>query len=67
MAILALTEVFIDIAPLYKIDKHDHDEKVKTMIKKDEKQIIGYELKLLKFYGQFTESIFTLIKIFVNG
>ena len=50
MVVLALAELFIDIAPLYKIDKNAHQDKLQKFIKKEEKLVVGYELSLLNFY-----------------
>ncbi|KAM3135130.1 hypothetical protein pb186bvf_012776 [Paramecium bursaria] len=63
MVILALAELFIDIAPLYKIDKNAHQDKLQKFIKKEEKLVVGYELSLLNYYEQFVNSVTTFIKV----
>jgi len=59
---MALTDLFIDIAPLYKIDRNAHQEKVGKFINKDEKFVLNYELKLVDQYYKFTTSLFTFVK-----
>ena len=55
MTIMALTDLFIDIAPLYKVDQQAHEFKVQKFIKKEEKQVLNFELSLVRFYHQFIQ------------
>jgi hypothetical protein len=52
---MALTDLFIDIAPLYKVDQQAHEFKVQKFIKKEEKQVLNFELSLVRFYHQFIQ------------
>lgn len=50
---ISLAEIFKDIVPLYKIDKNENEEKLKQLIKKDERKIVSFEFELLIFYEKF--------------
>jgi nucleolar complex protein 3 len=50
---ISLGEVFKDIVPLYQIDRKEVEEKLKQMLKKDERKVVAFELELLNFYEKF--------------
>ena len=54
---LSLGEVFRDIIPLYSIDKAEIEERLKKMIKKDERKTVTHELELLGFYEKFFQGM----------
>ncbi|CAD8176296.1 unnamed protein product [Paramecium pentaurelia] len=67
MTIMALTDLFIDIAPLYKIDQQAHEFKITKFINKEEKQVLNFELSLIKNYYQFIKAQFTFVKLISQG
>ncbi|CAD8094593.1 unnamed protein product [Paramecium sonneborni] len=67
MTIMALTDLFIDIAPLYIIDQQAHEFQITKFIKKEEKQVLNFELSLIKNYYQFIKAQFTFVKLINQG
>lgn len=50
ITIMALSDLFIDIAPLYRIDQQAHKFKLTQFINKEEKKVLNFELALVNNY-----------------
>lgn len=58
LSALALAEIFKDLLPLYKIDRQTVEEKLKTVIPKEERKTLTYEYGLLTLYEKFLQTMY---------
>ena len=58
LSALALAEIFKDILPMYKIDKQTVEDKLKTVIPKEERKTLTYEYGLLALYEKFLHTMY---------
>lgn len=60
---LALTDIFISIIPLYKIEKEVLEKKLTHSMQKDERAYVIYELQILDLYEKFLKKVDAFLKV----
>lgn len=54
---VSVAEVLRNVVPLYRIDRAEAEEKLKQMIKKDERKTLTFELELLGHFEKFFQAM----------